>query len=90
VNGAIEPAIPTIRPAGIHTCESRVGRTSYLPPYSSDLNPIERAFSKLKAHLRRIGARTFTDLFEALGDICDMRSPKECWNYFKAAGCAAG
>ena len=35
----------------------------FLPPYSPDLNPIEMAFSKLKAHLRRIGARTFTDMF---------------------------
>ena len=33
----------------------------FLPPYSPDLNPIEMAFSELKAHLRRIGARTFTD-----------------------------
>lgn len=39
-----------------------------LPPYSPDLNPIEQAFSKLKAHLRKIGARTFTrPLHNALG-----------------------
>ena len=37
----------------------------YLPPYSPDLNPIEMAFSKLKAHLRRIGARTFDQMFNA-------------------------
>ena len=54
--------------------------------YSPDLNPIEMAFSKLKAHLRRIGARTFTDLFHALTEICNLFSPEECWNYFKAAG----
>lgn len=58
----------------------------YLPPYSPDLNPIEQAFSKLKAHLRRIGARSFTAVFEAIGEICDLYDPKECWNYFKAAG----
>ena len=62
----------------------------YLPPYSPDLNPIEMAFSKLKAHLRRIGARTFTDMFNAIGEICDLYSPQECWNYFKAAGYASG
>jgi transposase len=62
----------------------------YLPPYSPDLNPIEQAFSKLKAHLRRIGARSFTDLFEALADICDMFTAQECWNYFRAAGYVAG
>ena len=58
----------------------------YLPPYSPHLNPIELAFSKLKAHLRRIGARTFTDVFNAIGSICDLYEPAECWNYFKAAG----
>lgn len=61
----------------------------YLPPYSPDLNPIEMAFSKLKAHLRRIGARSFTGLFEALGEICDLFTPEECWNYFCAAGYAS-
>lgn len=58
----------------------------YLPPYSPDLNPIEMAFSKLKAHLRRIGARTFTDMFNAIAEVCNLFSPDECWNYFKAAG----
>jgi transposase len=58
----------------------------YLPPYSPDLNPIEQAFSKLKAHQRRIGTRTFTDVFDAIGTICDLYDPQECWNYFKAAG----
>ena len=62
----------------------------YLPPYSPDLNPIEMAFSKLKANLRKIGARTFTDLFAALGDVCQMFTPNECWNYFQAAGYVAG
>ena len=62
----------------------------FLPPYSPDLNPIEMAFSKLKAHLRRIGARTFTDMFEAIAEICNLYSPQECWNYFKAAGYVSG
>jgi transposase len=58
----------------------------YLPPYSPDLNPIELAFSKLKAHLRRFGARSFTSVFKAIGEICELYDPEECWNYFKAAG----
>lgn len=58
----------------------------FLPPYSLDLNPIEMAFSKLKAHLRRIGARSFTGLFQALSEICDLYTPQECWNYFCQAG----
>ena len=53
----------------------------YLPPYSPDLNPIEMAFSKLKAHLRRIGARTFYQMFEALAEICKLFTPQECWNW---------
>ena len=61
----------------------------FLPPYSPDLNPIEMAFSKLKAHLRRVGARTFDALFKALGDICDLFNPDECWNFLKAAGYAS-
>jgi len=58
----------------------------FLPPYSPDLNPIEMAFFKLKAHLRRIGARTLDALWRAVGEICDLFTPEECWNYFKAAG----
>ena len=60
----------------------------FLPPYSPDLNPIEMAFSKLKAHLRRIGARTIDELWRAVGSICDLYDPDECRNYFKAAGYA--
>ena len=61
----------------------------YLPPYSPDLNPIEQAFAKLKAHLRRIGARTIDALWKAIGDICALYSEQECWNYFKDAGYAS-
>lgn len=62
----------------------------YLPPYSPDLNPIEQAFAKLKAQLRKIGARSFTDLFCALGEICNMFTSEECWNYLHAAGYVSG
>ncbi len=62
----------------------------YLPPYSPDLNPIEQAYSKLKAHLRRVGARTFTEVFKAIAAICDLYHPAEGWNYFKAAGYVSG
>lgn len=61
----------------------------FLPPYSPDLNPIEMAFAKLKAHLRRFGARTIDALCKAVGSICDLYSPEECWNYLKAAGYVA-
>jgi len=58
----------------------------FLPPYSPDLNPIEMAFSKLKAHLRRVGARTLDALWRAVGEICGLFHPDECWNFFKEAG----
>ncbi len=58
----------------------------FLPPYSPDLNPIEMAFSKLKAHLRKQAVRTIEELWKAIGNICDLFSVKECQNYFKAAG----
>lgn len=61
----------------------------FLPQYSPDLNPIEMAYSKLKAHLRKAAARTFEALWSALGDICDLFEPEECWNFFKAAGYAS-
>ena len=58
----------------------------YLPPYSPELNPIEKAFSKLKAHRRRIGARSFTKVFQAIADIYQMLTPQECYNYFVSCG----
>ena len=57
-----------------------------LPPYSPGLNPIEMAFARLKAHLRRIGARTIDALWRAIGDICVLYSEQECWNDLKDAG----
>ncbi len=61
----------------------------FLPACSPELNPIEMVFPRLKAHLRRIGARTFDQLIEAIGEICDLFTPDECWNFFHAAGYAS-
>jgi transposase len=58
----------------------------FLPQYSPDLNPIEMAFSKLKAHLRKAAARNFDALIDAIGDICRLYDPTECANYFAKAG----
>ena len=46
--------------------------------------------AQIHTHLRRIGVPTFTDIFDAIAGICDLYSPKECWNYFKAAGYVSG
>ena len=50
----------------------------FLPTYSPDLNQIEMAISKLKAHLRWIGARTFDHLISAIGEICELINRKRC------------
>ena len=58
----------------------------FVPPYSPDQNPIEMAFSKLKALIRKAAARTYEDLWQAVGRVCDLFSDEECYNFFRAAG----
>ena len=58
----------------------------FLPPYSPDFNPIEMAFSKLKAFLKKTAARTIDDLWDAVARAIQTFSPTECQNYFAAAG----
>ena len=59
-----------------------------LPPNTPHLNPIEKAFSKLEAHPRRMEARSFERMLEALASICRLFTPAECENYLRAAGYA--
>ncbi len=66
--------------------ESAGARLLFLPPYSPDFNPIEQAFSKLKAHLRKAAERTIHGLWNAIGRILDLYTPQECANYFANAG----
>lgn len=73
-------------PRAAQALKARGCRLLFLPPYSPDLNPIEQAFAKLKAHLKRIGARTFEHLLHAIGDICGLFSPEECSNFLRHAG----
>jgi transposase len=58
----------------------------YLATYSPDLNPIENAFAKLKAGLRRAAERSTDALWDRIGSIVETYTPRECANYFKAAG----
>ncbi len=58
----------------------------YLPPYSPDFNPIENAFAKLKALLRKAAERTVEGLWNTIGTLVDTFTPSECQNYFAAAG----
>ncbi|MCC5955353.1 MAG: transposase [Natronohydrobacter sp.] len=61
-----------------------------LAPYAPHLNSIEQAFAKRKAYLCKIGTRTFTDPFKALGVIRGMFTPPEYWTNLHAAGCVSG
>jgi transposase len=58
----------------------------YLPAYSPDLNPIEQAFSKLKAALRKGAARTVQALLTLIGKLVKQFAPEECAGYFRHAG----
>lgn len=58
----------------------------FLPAYSPDLNPIEMAFAKIKTLLRKAEARTYDQLWQSLGEICNLFPVEECRNYFIAAG----
>jgi transposase len=60
----------------------------YLPPYSPDLNPIEQAFAKFKAALRRAAERTRDGLWQTIGRTLQRYQPQECRNFFRSAGYA--
>ena len=61
----------------------------YLPPHSPDLNPIEMAFAKLKALLRKAAARTRDSLWDAIAQVLAAFTPDECANYLTHAGYAS-
>ena len=66
--------------------EAAAARLLFLPPYSPDFNPIENAFSKLTALLRKAAARTVDGLWKAVASAIDTFTPAECANDFAAAG----
>ena len=70
----------TIRNAG--------ARLFFLPSYSPDLNPIEQAFAKLKALLRKAAERTVEAAWKRIGQLLGQFTPTECANYIKNAGYA--
>jgi transposase len=93
--------VPTLRPGDVvildnlpahkaiavrQAIEAAGARLLFLPPYSPDFNPIENAFAKLKALLRRAAARTVDELWRIIGDSLDAFSPAECANYFASTG----
>ena len=79
--------LPAHKVTGVRAAIEAAGaRLLYLPPYSPDFNPIEMAFSKLKAFLRKAATRTIDDLWDAIAEAIEMLTPTECANYFAAAG----
>jgi transposase len=58
----------------------------FLPPYSPDFNPIEKAYSKLKAILRKLAERTVAGLTAVLEGCADLFKPPQCENFFAACG----
>lgn len=66
--------------------EDRDCELLYLPPYSPDLNPIEEAFAKLKALLRKAGARTRKTLIEAMGRALDAVTASDARGFFGHRG----
>ena len=79
--------LPAHRSAAVRDAIPGAGaELRFLSPYSPDFNPIEMAFSKFKACLKRRAARTVDELWEAIGEAIDNFSPAKCQNYFAAAG----
>jgi transposase len=93
--------VPTLRPGDVvimdnlgshksvavrEAIEAAGAKLRFLPPYSPDFNPIENAFAKLKALLRRVAARTKDILWRAVADAIEAFAPAECANFFTAAG----
>ena len=82
--------LPAHKVAGVRALIEAAGAILlYLPPYSPDLNPIEMAFAKLKALLRKAAARTKDSLWDAIGQVLDAFPPDECANYLTHAGYAS-
>jgi transposase len=79
--------LPAHKVAGARAAIERAGATVlFLPPYSPDFNPIEQAFAKIKALLRKAAARTVKTLEVAIAAALDAFSPDECANYFTNSG----
>ena len=79
--------LPAHKVAGVRQAIETTGATLlYLPPYSPDFNPIENAFAKLKAHVRKAAARTVEALEAAVASALRTFEPNECANFFAHAG----
>ena len=79
--------LPAHKVTGVRKAIEGAGaRLLYLPPYSPDFNPIEMAFSKLKAALRKAAVRTIPELWDVIAEAIETFSRDQCINYFAKAG----
>ncbi len=79
--------LPAHKVSGVKQAIEAVGATRLLlPPYSPDFNPIEQAYAKLKALLRKAAARTVDDLWAAIAEAIELFTPAECANFFINSG----
>ena len=79
--------LPAHKPAAIREAIEAAGAVVlFLPPYSPDFNPIELAFSKMKAILRKAAARTLPNLWDAIRDAIDAVTPSDARSFFAACG----
>lgn len=79
--------LPAHKPVAIRDAIEAAGAVMlFLPPYSPDFNPIELAFSKIKAFLKRTAARILHGLWDAIRDAIDAITPNDARNFFKACG----
>jgi transposase len=79
--------LPAHKPVAIRQAIEAAGAVMlFLPPYSPDFNPIEMAFSKIKASLRKAAARTVLALWEAIRDAIDAVTPQDAQSFFTACG----
>lgn len=72
--------------AVVETIEAADARVWFLPPYSPDLNPIEKLWSKVKTWLRRVRPSNFEAIGNALVDVLRTVTADECRNYFRSCG----
>ena len=95
--------VPTLRPGDVVVLDNlRVHKAAavraairragahlfFLPPYSCDLNPIEKVFAKLKHLLRKAQARSYDAILTTIAQLLDAFSPDECANYLRNSGYA--
>lgn len=79
--------LPAHKPIAIREAIEAAGAVMlFLPPYSPDFNPIEMAFSKIKALLKKAAARTLQDLWDAIRNAIDAVTPKDARSFFNACG----